>query len=123
MGTEQVQKAMNGRSVLQFAEYLDHVLSMQVRDELSHRVNIFNWTWQSHRFAARVAYGDLPVPVVVEPPVRISSCMDNNNVGQRLADLHERIDSMYFGQSVPVIELQLERAGTRLRVMINSLLR
>lgn len=121
--TEQVQKAMNGRSVRQFAEYLDSTFSIQVHSELSRHVNIFNWTWQSHRLGVEVAYGTLPVPVVSEPPIPISSCTDDNNVGQRMSNLHESIELTYFGHSEPVIDLQLVRAGTRLAVMINSLLR
>jgi hypothetical protein len=121
--TEQVQKVMSGRSVLQFANYLDRKYSTQMQNELYRNANILNWTWQSHRLAVVVAYGDLAQPVIAERPLTISKCTDDNNVGQRLNNLHETVDATYFSQSGRVIEMQLARAGVRLAMIVNALWR
>ncbi|HET9402266.1 MAG TPA: S1/P1 nuclease, partial [Candidatus Acidoferrales bacterium] len=79
------------------------------------------WSWETHLLANEVTYGKLPVPISVEPPVKITTCADDNNVGNRLFALHEDLEQPYQDAAVPVIDEQLAKAGARLAAVLNAL--
>jgi hypothetical protein len=83
-------------------------------------VNLDDWAWESHELAVTNAYGELPRAVPLEKPRPIESCTDDN-IGHRMLQLYETIDSRYLHAVSPVVRRQLARAGTRLAVMLNQI--
>ena len=82
------------------------------------------WAIESHTLARRVAYGRLPAVPPVEPDSasRLSSCRENDEVGQRMSELHEYVGRDYEQVSVPVIVAQLRAAGERLAAVLRAAL-
>jgi S1/P1 Nuclease len=119
--TDLVEKAKAGRSIADFAAYLDAKYPSSINVWIRRPPNIFNWVLESHRLASSVVYGRLPVPVALEPPIPINACSDDNHVSRRLAALHEVIDNRYFTATHEVLEVQLVRAGVRLSVILNRI--
>jgi hypothetical protein len=80
------------------------------------------WAVESHELARRVGYGRLPIVPPVEPDSasRLSSCLENNDIGQRMADLRERIGRDYEEVSVPAIVGQLRVAAERLAAVLKA---
>jgi hypothetical protein len=58
------------------------------------------------------------VPLEPTDALAFASCADNNHVGRRMADLHERITDSYEHASVPVILTQIQLAGERLAAVL-----
>jgi hypothetical protein len=85
--TDLVEKAMAGRSIADFAAYLDAKYPSSVNAWTHRPPNIFNWVSESHRIALAVVYGRLPVPVALEPPVAISGCSDDKPCGSAAGSL------------------------------------
>src|SRR5580692_3097486 len=119
--TDLVEKAMAGRSIADFAAYLDAKYSAPINAWASRTPNVFNWVLESHRLASSAVYGKLPVPVALESPVAVNVCSDDNHVSRRLASLHEAVDERYFVSTREVLEVQLSRAGVRLAVILNRI--
>lgn len=78
------------------------------------------WTLESHRVAVEIAYGKLEPPVPVEPPVAVTDCRGNHDVGKRMRALGVRIDERYVDVALPVVERQLAIAAARLARMLND---
>jgi hypothetical protein len=114
-----VERAMAGRSVADFAAYLDLKYPAAIRAWAGQPPNIFNWVLESHKLAASTSYGKLSVQVPVEEPTPITFCSDDNHVGRRLLALHASIDQPYAEATQPTLEIQLVRAGIRLAGILN----
>ena len=50
----------------------------------------------------------------------LTSCAGNNNVGERMLQLHETVDAPYESTSMPIIEKQLALAGQRLAAVLKA---
>ncbi|HWF03048.1 MAG TPA: S1/P1 nuclease [Candidatus Angelobacter sp.] len=85
-------------------------------------VKIEDWAWESHELADKFAYDKLTAAVTPEDPVAVSTCADDNNIGQRMFDLHESVGKPYVTAVSPVIEKQLAKAGARLADVLNHTL-
>jgi hypothetical protein len=83
---------------------------------------VTSWAREADVTARTVAYGRLPVKPRLEPAtaLTLSSCADNNQVGQRMASLHEQITAAYEQASVPVIVSQIRLAGARLAALLKA---
>jgi hypothetical protein len=83
---------------------------------------VTSWARDADARARTVAYGRLPVKPPIEPSgaLTLSSCADNNQVGQRMANLHEQITETYEQASVPVIVSQIRLAGERLAALLKA---
>jgi hypothetical protein len=80
-----------------------------------------NWAWESHELAEKVSYGDLPVPIPIEPRVTVNSCADNNHIDLRMLQLNEQLGADYQTAATPVVEEQLAKAGIRLSMILNQI--
>ena len=78
------------------------------------------WAWESHRHAVQTAYGALRKPFPVEPDVPVSSCADDNNIGQRMLLKHFVIGTVYRDRAGSVVEKRLAQAGIRLAMILNE---
>ena len=110
-----------GKTVDQFAAQLDQQFQSKFQSWENGPVNFDNWAWESHVLAEQVAYGDLPVKIPIEPPVEITSCLENNNISARMLKLNEVLGADYQNAAAPVIEEQLAKAGIRLSMILNQI--
>jgi hypothetical protein len=85
------------------------------------KIDVLAWTWDNHRLAAAVTYGDLKPPIPVAP-VALGTADDAGCAEQRaaVAALHISIDDEYAGHALPVIREQLAKAGYRLAGLLNQ---
>jgi S1/P1 Nuclease len=119
--TDLVEKVMQGRSVPEFAAYLDRRNSDSEKSWAGRGPDITKWALEGHQIAEAAVYGKLPVPVGVEAPVDVKLCSDDNHVSHRMADLHEVVDQGYLDATQEVLEVQLTRAGVRLAAILNRI--
>lgn len=75
---------------------------------------VLGWVMAATRVARDAAYGDLPVAVPVEDAPAVESCAQNDDVGHRLAALHESIGRAYETKTAPLVEQQLVAAAVHL---------
>jgi len=55
--------------------------------------------------------------------VPVHSCADDNNVGERMFNLHFSVGAIYQEAAAPVVEKQIARAGIRLAMILNDALK
>ena len=114
-----IRRETHDADVKHFAGELSRRYGRQIARWKAAPVDIEGWAWESHQLAGSAVYGRLPAAVTAEDPVAVSGCTDDNNIGQRMMALHERIDQRYVTAVSPVIEKQLTRAGARLADVLN----
>ena len=91
-----------------------------IPDWKNENIDFISWARESHDFAVKKGYGKLPHHVIPENPVKVNSCLDDNNIMQRMAALHESVSKAYVTAAGPVVEEQLAKAGTRLAAVLND---
>lgn len=119
--TDLVERTAKWRGPSEFARELSAEFATERDAWKKQPANLDDWTWESHKLAVDVVYGNLSQKVEVESPRPVESCADDNHVAQRLYQLHEKIDKQYLGESSPVIRQQLAKAGTRLATLLNQI--
>jgi hypothetical protein len=119
--TDLVERTAKELGPSEFARELSAEFAAEMDAWKKQAVNLDDWTWESHKLAVDIAYGDLPHAVPVESPRPIESCADDNHIAERLYQLHEKIDKPYLRESSPVIRRQLAKAGTRLAMLLNQI--
>ena len=116
-----IGRIAEGETVDQFAAELDQQFKSKIA-AWQHEGMIFdNWAWESHELAEKVSYGDLPVPIPIEPRVTVNSCGDNNHIDLRMLQLNEQLGADYQTAATPVVEEQLAKAGIRLSMILNQI--
>ncbi len=116
-----VRHASHDADVQAFADVPTREFSGEIVQWRREPADLDAWAWESHQAAVRDAYGLLPQPVPVEPPVTVHECSDDRRVSDRLARLHESVEAPYINAVAPVVREQLAKAGTRLAVLLNQL--
>jgi desulfoferrodoxin (superoxide reductase-like protein) len=116
-----IRKQTRDGDLSDFADTLMGEFEDQVPDWQNEDVDFLAWAMESHEHAVKVSYGKLPHHVTPEDPVNVTTCRDDNNVVQRMADLHESVSKKYMNSAGPVVEEQLAKAGTRLAMVLNSI--
>jgi hypothetical protein len=51
----------------------------------------------------------------------VNSCVDNNNIAERMLKLNEQLSDDYQNDATPVIQEQLAKAGIRLSMILNQI--
>ncbi len=118
---EIIRRWSQWRSAEQSARELDAQFRSSAAEWLSEPADFAAWAWETHELADYVAYGRLPEPIAIAAPRRVTTCADDNNVSSRMLHLHERLSREYQNAAVPVVKLQLARAGVRLAALLNSI--
>ena len=118
--TEIVEFEMQGADPAEFANTLDAQFASSFPEWQQGGIQLENWAWDGHQHAASVSYGALPVKIAIEPVVPISTCKDDNNIGDRMLHLHEMVGSTYLDAAGAVIEERLAQAGIRLAMILND---
>ena len=116
-----IRESSRDEDVQKFATELSREFASEIKTWQHQPVDLEQWAWDSHQSAVSFAYGKLPKSVSVEKPHAISTCADDNNVGNRMKALDETIDDVYLFSVTPVIKQQLAMAGTRLAVILNQI--
>ena len=76
------------------------------------------WVWEGHGIANDVVYGKTAPPIPVETPTSADVCAAET---QKVQELGLRIGDDYQHAAMPVIEMQVARAGYRLAGMLNTI--
>lgn len=85
------------------------------------KIDIPEWTWQSHRLASAYAYGRLKPQIPVASPASGTADQDACNAERAsVAALHISIDDDYVAQVLPIIRESLATAGNRLAALLNQ---
>jgi hypothetical protein len=83
-------------------------------------IHVDDWAWESHDLAESVVYGQLSPKVPAEKPVDVHTCSDDNNIGQRMMDLHVSAGEKYQEAAAPVVQKRLAQAALRLALILNE---
>jgi len=118
-----LERAMEGADSNEFAEFLDQSFSPQAEAWMKAGVHVEDWAWESHDLAESVVYGNLVPADPIEPPVPVLSCTDDNNVGERMLNLHFSVGAIYQDSAAPVVEKRIAQAGIRLAMILNEALK
>ncbi len=111
----------HGESSQQLAHDLDRKFRARIEVWEKQPIDFDAWVWKSHALADSVSYGKLPRAIPVEAPVPVSSCADDQHVGERMFRYHEDLGAAYESAAAPVVQVQLAQAGARLAAVLNSL--
>ena len=118
--TEIPESQMQGADPAEFADTLDTAFAGSFGAWQQGGMQLDAWAWESHDHAAEIAYGALGTPIVPEPDVPVTSCADDNNIGQRMLHKHIVIGTVYRDQAASVAEERLAQAGIRLAMILND---
>jgi len=118
--TEIPERAMQGAGPAEFADILETEFGGSFADWQQGGIQLDAWVWEGHEYASDTSYGALGKPVVDEPNPPVSSCADNNNIGQRMLHKHIVLATAYEEQAEPIIEERLAQAAIRLAMILNN---
>jgi hypothetical protein len=118
--TDLVERDMEGASPSEFADTLDTQFAASEASWQKAEMQLEAWAWEGHQFAAATSYGALPVKIAIEPNVAVEKCTDDNDIGNRMLQLHEAAGQAYQDAAAPVIEERLAQAGVRLAMILNE---
>jgi hypothetical protein len=119
--TNILERATIGKTVDQVASELDQSFHAKIAGWQKGSANVDDWVRESYRLAAKNVYGKLPVPIPVEAPTTITSCVDDNHVSTRMLNLKEHLVAPYQNMAVPIVRIRLAQAGVRLAMLLNQL--
>jgi hypothetical protein len=118
-----LERDMEGADPNEYAEFLDQSFGPQAEAWMKAGVHVEDWAWESHDLAESVVYGYLVPNDPIEPPVLVHSCTDDNNVGERMFNLHFSVGAIYQDAAAPVVEKRIAQAGIRLAMILNEALK
>jgi hypothetical protein len=118
-----LERAMEGADSSEYAVFVDQLFSPQAVPWMQAGVHVEAWAWESHDLAETVVYGNLVPTDSTEPPAPVQSCADDNNVGERMFNLHFAVGAIYQDAAAPVVEKRIAQAGVRLAMILNEALK
>jgi hypothetical protein len=121
--TSILERDMNGTDPQHFADELDRKFHGSSASWQRAGIHVDAWAWESHDLAERFAYGKLHPNDPVEAHVIVHSCSDDNNVGERLRQMHFAADEKYQRAAARVVEKRVAQAGIRLAMILNDAVR
>ena len=111
---------MQGADSREYADFLEQSFSHDLATWQTAGINVDAWAWESHDLAETIVYGKLRPKDPVEAPVPVNSCTDDNNVGERLLQMHFVVGEKYQDAAARAVERRLAQAGIRLAVILNE---
>jgi hypothetical protein len=117
---ELVTKAMNGKSVSDFAAFLEGEFGHETETWAKQQVDVAGWAVNGEKLAEKDVYGKLQRKISIAAPVELKVCSDDHGVGERMEKLHEVVDEGYERETRETLERQLAAAGVRLAALLND---
>jgi nuclease S1 len=118
--TEIVERDMEVGDPRRYAGDLEKRFAADIPGWEKAGIHIDDWAWESHAYANKVAYGDLPVTIPMETPVNTPTCHDDHDIAGRMLKLHIVVAEPYQRAAAQVVELRLAQAGVRLAMILND---
>ena len=115
-----VERDMEGADPVEYAGFLEEFFKDESSNWQKAEIHVEDWAWESHDLAETSVYGELVPKDPVEAPVAVRACTEDNNVGERLLNLHFVADAHYQEVAAPVVEKRITQAGIRLAVLLNE---
>jgi len=115
-----LERDMEGADPREYADFLDQAFSRDMAAWQTDGIQVDDWAWESHNLAESFAYGKLRPKDRVEAPAPVHSCSDDNNVGERLLQLHFVVGEKYQQAAADVVEKRIAQAGIRLAMILND---
>jgi hypothetical protein len=103
-----------------YAARLEESFGSEIGGWQSAGIHVDDWAWESHDIAETAVFEALTPKVGIEPKVPVHSCTDDNNIGERMLQLHIAVGEAYQEQAAPVVEKRLAQAGVRLALVLNE---
>lgn len=114
---------MEGADSSEYAEFLDQTFSPEAEAWRKAGIHVDDWIWESHDLAESVVYGNLVPSDPIEPPAPVNTCAADNNVGERMFNLHFAVGAIYQEAAAPIVEKRIAQAGIRLAMILNEALK
>ena len=111
---------MDSADPSEYAAFLSHSFAEEIPKWRAAGIHVDDWTWESHDLAQSIVYSHLSPKIPVEKPVDVHGCSDDNNIGQRLLDLHVSAGEKYQEVSAPVVQKRVAQADVRLALILNE---
>jgi hypothetical protein len=111
---------MEGADPAEYAETLEDAFAPQIEGWQKGGIHVEEWAWESHEYGEKSVYGELAPKISIEPLVAVQSCTDDNNIGERLLNLHIAASATYQEKAGPVVEKRIAQAGVRLAMILNE---
>jgi len=115
-----VERDMEGADPREYADLLVRAFARESETWQTAGIELDRWAWESHDLAESIAYGRLRPKDPVEKPVAVHSCTDDDNVGERLLQMHFTVNEEYQKAAGPVVRKRLAQAGIRLAMILND---
>ena len=115
-----LERDMDSADPSEYAKFLSQTFSADLPKWRSAGIHLDDWTWESYDLAESVVYGHLTPTIPTEKPVDVHSCVDDNNIGQRMLALQVSAAEKYQEAAVPVVQRRLAQAGVRLALILNN---
>jgi len=111
---------MAGAEPSEYAAHLSRSFAGEFPQWRAAGIHVDDWAWESHELAESVVYGQLSPKIPIEKPTNVRTCSDDNNIGQRMLDLHVSAAEKYQEVSAPVVRKRIAQAGLRLALILND---
>lgn len=119
---EKDMKAQTAATAQAYATALDTAFKNEIAVWNTEGIHLEDWAWDSHEHAEDISYGDLPknIPIDAHPDADVTTCSDNNRIGNRMLHKHIILGQPYQDVAAEVVEERLAMAGIRLAVILND---
>ena len=111
---------MAGAEPSEYAAYLSRSFAEELPKWRAAGIHVDDWAWESHELAESVVYGQLSPTIPIEKPMSVRTCSDDNNIGQRMLELHVSAGDKYQEVAAPVVRTRIMQAGLRLALILND---
>ena len=115
-----VERDMEGADPREYSDFLEKSFADDFARWQRAGIHVDDWAWESHDLAQSVAYGKLRPKDPVEKPAPANACTDDNNVGDRMLQMHFAVGAKYQDAAALVIEKRLAQAGIRLAMVLSE---
>lgn len=114
------ERDAEGADAGEYADALEALYAGDIEEWLKAGIHLDDWVWEGFDLAENVVYGDLKPNVPIEANVTVHSCSDDNNIGDRMMNLHIVADEAYQEKAAPVAEKRIAEGGIRLAMVLNE---
>lgn len=114
------ERDAEGADPAEYADTLDGLFAGEAEGWQKAGIHLEDWVWEGFDLTESTVYGNLTPKVSVEPSVPVTSCADDNNIGERLLQQKLVAGEIYQEKAGVVVERRLAEAGIRLAIILNE---